>query len=96
MSHRVKNKFAMVGSIIALQARSSTPEIQHALEDVASRVKIIATVHDYLQLSRHDGLIDMSEYLPGLCKALRMLFAVRGLSRWMSKPSLCSCQRKRL
>ena len=61
MSHRVKNKFAMVSSIIGLQARRSSPEVRAALEDVASRVNIIATVHNYLQLSRHDGLIDMSE-----------------------------------
>ena len=71
MSHRVKNKFSMISSIIALQARSSTPEVRAALEDISSRVNVIATVHNYLQLSRHDGLIDMSEYLPALCKALQ-------------------------
>ena len=71
MSHRVKNKFAVVSAIIALQARNSSPEVRRALEDVAARVKVMATVHNYLQLSRHDGLIDMSEYLPGLCEALR-------------------------
>jgi two-component sensor histidine kinase len=43
----------------------------NAFEDISSRVNVIATVHDYLQLSRHDGLIDMLEYLPGLCKALQ-------------------------
>jgi two-component sensor histidine kinase len=71
MSHRVKNKFAMVSSIIGLQSRRSTPEVREALQDVESRVNIIATVHDFLQLSRHEGLIDMSEYLPRLCKALQ-------------------------
>lgn len=71
MSHRVKNKFAMITSIIALQARTASPETRDALQDISARVRIIATVHDYLQLSRHDGLIDMSEYLPGLCQALR-------------------------
>jgi len=71
MSHRVKNKFAMISSIIGLQARTSNPEVRQALEDVAARVNVMATVHDFLQFSRHDGLIDMSEYLPGLCKALR-------------------------
>ena len=70
MSHRVKNKFAMVSSIITLQARRSSPDVKQALEDIASRVNIIATVHNYLQLSRHEGLIDMSEYLPGLCESL--------------------------
>jgi two-component sensor histidine kinase len=71
MSHRVKNKFTMVSSIIGLQARRSSAEVRDALEDVASRVNIIATVHNYLQLSRHEGLIDMSAYLPGLCKSLQ-------------------------
>src|SRR6185503_10629804 len=71
MSHRVKNKFAMISSIIALQTRNAPPEVKGALEDVAARVKVMATVHDYLQLSRHDGLIDVSEYLPSLCASLR-------------------------
>jgi two-component sensor histidine kinase len=71
MSHRVKNKFAMIVSIIGLQARNASPEVKRALEDVAARVNVMATVHNYLQLSRHDGLIDMSEYLPSLCDALR-------------------------
>jgi two-component sensor histidine kinase len=70
MSHRVKNKFAMVSSIIRLQARRSPPEVQRALEDISARVSVIANVHDFLQLSRHEGLIDMSEYLPALCRSL--------------------------
>jgi len=71
MSHRVKNKFAMVASILSLQARRSSPEVQRALDDVARRVNVIATVHNYLQLSRHEGLIDMAEYVPKLCEALK-------------------------
>jgi CheY-like chemotaxis protein len=34
-------------------------------------VNVIATVHNYLQLSRHEGLIDMAEYLPKLCESLK-------------------------
>ena len=71
MSHHVKNKFTMISSIIGLQSRNATPEVKRALEDVAARIQVMATVHDYLQLSRHDGLIDMSEYLPPLCRSLR-------------------------
>lgn len=70
MSHRVKNKFAMIESIIALQSRGSELEARQALEDVASRVKVIGTVHNYLQLSRQEGAIDMAPYLSGLCQAL--------------------------
>ena len=71
MSHRVKNKFAIVSSIISLQARRSSPETRQALDEIARRVNVIATVHNYLQLSRHEGLIDMSEYLPKLCESLK-------------------------
>jgi two-component sensor histidine kinase len=70
LSHRVKNKFAMISSIIALQSRASTPEVSAALQDIAARVNVISTVHNYLQVSRYDGHIDMSEYLPKLCNAL--------------------------
>lgn len=71
MSHRVKNKFAMITSIIGIQGRNAPPDVKRALDDVAARVQVMATVHQFLQLSRHDGFIDMSEYLPSLCRALR-------------------------
>ena len=61
----------MVTSIVNLQARNSSPEVREALEDVASRVNTIAMVHNYLQLSRHEGLIDMSSYVPPLCFSLK-------------------------
>ena len=71
MSHRVKNKFAMVVSMLALQARgAASPETQAALEAIGSRVRVIARVHDYLQQSRHGGLMDMQEYLKALCGSL--------------------------
>ncbi len=74
MSHRVKNKFAVISAIIALQGRRSSPDVRRALEDVACRVQVIASVHNYLQLSRHDGRIDMTEYLTGLCESLQAAF----------------------
>jgi two-component sensor histidine kinase len=70
MSHRVKNKFAMTLSIIGLQARQSEPATRAALEAIAARVRVIANVHDYLQLARHDQVVDMSEYLGELCRSL--------------------------
>jgi two-component sensor histidine kinase len=72
MSHRVKNKFAMISSMIALQVRSTaTSDTRTALEAIGSRVRVIARVHDYLQLARQDGTVDMKEYLEGLCGSLR-------------------------
>jgi two-component sensor histidine kinase len=70
MSHRVKNKFAMINSIIGLQSRGASPETEVALNAVAGRVRVIGDVHTYLQISRGDGLVDMPEYLGGLCRSL--------------------------
>ena len=70
MSHRVKNKFATISSIINMQARQSSPEVSAALEAIGGRIKVIARVHDYLQLSHLDGFVDMNEYLGGLCRSL--------------------------
>lgn len=70
MSHRVKNKFAMILSIIGLQARQSEPATRTALDAIAGRVRVIANVHDYLQFARHDRQVDMSEYLGELCRSL--------------------------
>jgi two-component sensor histidine kinase len=70
MSHRVKNKFAMISSLIGLQSRQASSETRAVLEALDRRVRVIANVHDYLQLSRHGGLVDMREYLSGLCRSL--------------------------
>jgi two-component sensor histidine kinase len=70
MSHRVKNKFAMIQSIVGLQARQVPESAREGFEAIATRVRVIADVHDYLQMSRHDGLVEMREYLDGLCRAL--------------------------
>jgi two-component sensor histidine kinase len=88
MSHRVKNKFAMVSSIISLQARQSSPEVQRALKDISTRVNVIANVHNFLQLSRHEGLIDMSEYLPALCRSLRDAVGPQNIFVTTSAPKL--------
>jgi two-component sensor histidine kinase len=71
MSHRVKNKFAMIASMVELQKRNtSTPEVRAALESIGARVRVITRVHDYLQLSRMDGQVDVRQYLEGLCRSL--------------------------
>lgn len=70
MSHRVKNKFAMIQSIIGLQAREAAPQARADLEAVGARVLMIASLHDHLQLSRHDGRMEISEYLEKIQSSL--------------------------
>lgn len=62
MSHRVKNKFAMIISVISLQSRAAPLEARPALEAVARRVHALASVHTHLQGSRHRGLVEMEAY----------------------------------
>ena len=48
MSHRVKNKFTLIASMIELQGRNSqAPEARTALESIGARVRVITRVHDY-------------------------------------------------
>lgn len=71
MSHRVKNKFAMIMSIISLQSRAAPLEARPALEAVARRVHALASLHTHLQGSRHHGLVEMEAYLQDLASGLR-------------------------
>jgi two-component sensor histidine kinase len=70
MTHRVKNKFAMILSIVGLQARQAQPETRAALEAIAGRVRVIANVHEHLQLAKQQEHVDMCVYLNDLCRSL--------------------------
>jgi two-component sensor histidine kinase len=63
MSHRVRNKFALILSLIGLQTRKSQPEAREALEKVAQRVRVIADMHEHLQTARHGSQVEISQYL---------------------------------
>lgn len=71
MSHRVKNKFAMIESIISLQSKAAPLEVRPALEAVARRVRALTAVHTHLQGSRLSGLVGMKEYIQELAKGLQ-------------------------
>ena len=70
MTHRVRNKFAMILSLIGLQARQSQPETREALEKVAQRVRVISSMHDHLQIARDHNLVNLSQYLGELGTSL--------------------------
>jgi two-component system, sensor histidine kinase PdtaS len=72
MQHRVKNNFQLVLSSIAIQKRRySGPEVQRALDHVASRINAISLAHDQLA-PRHDGqVVKLSDYLRVLCLSIR-------------------------
>jgi two-component sensor histidine kinase len=71
MSHRVKNKFTMILSLIGLQTRHAQPDGRAALEAIARRVRVIASIHDQLQATpRDDNRVNLAAYLEELGRSL--------------------------
>lgn len=71
LSHRVKNKFAMILSLIGLQARQADPHARTALEAIAQRVRVIANIHEQLSNSPDvSSRVNLSAYLTELGSSL--------------------------
>lgn len=70
ISHRVKNSLALVSALLHLQARTLSGAPRTALEDAASRVQSVATVHG--QLFRQAGAreVDLEPFLCNLISAI--------------------------
>jgi K+-sensing histidine kinase KdpD len=71
LRHRTKNDFAMVVSVLNLQARTQTkPEIRQALADAASRLHVLSKAHEQLEPRGDRAAVQMSDYLQSLCQSL--------------------------
>jgi len=72
LNHRVNNNFAMVASLLQLQAsRAQDSGAKAALAGALNRVMSISQAHKNLYASGHDmSRIDMSIYLQDLCRNL--------------------------
>jgi len=46
--HRVKNNLQVIASLLRLQARRSSPEVEQALVDTVNRILSVAVVHEFL------------------------------------------------
>jgi two-component sensor histidine kinase len=69
LDHRVKNGFAIIASLLALQRRQETePAAQAALDQVAQRINGIARAHnDLYRVSTDEKNVDLGAYLRDLC-----------------------------
>lgn len=85
LSHRTRNDFANVVTLLNLQSRSANPEAREALTSAAERVQTIARVHRRLELRDEHVVVDTKSYLSELCADLR-------LSRLAMRPIAIECQ----
>lgn len=71
LNHRIRNNFAMISSVLALQARSQKDQaVKDALASAMGRVDVIANAHEHLVPQDPNASIDMRDYLTGCCKHL--------------------------
>ncbi len=68
--HRVKNNLQLLSSMLALQARTGSPETQHALSEGQRRIDSIALVHEQLYGSRNLSAVNLARYTEALIPEL--------------------------
>jgi two-component system, sensor histidine kinase PdtaS len=81
LDHRAKNNMMSMSSVLRLQARvASNPETKEALRSSASRIQVMANVHDHLAPSSPDRSVNMKEYLDELCQNIEQMRAMSGVT----------------
>ena len=81
LDHRSKNNMMSMASVLRLQARvASNPEIKEALRSSASRIQVMANVHDHLAPSSPDRSVNMKQYLEELCQNIEEMRAMSGVT----------------
>jgi len=72
LTHRINNEFAlMIGLISRVAARSASAEVKDALSDVVNILHDYAGSHRALELPAYSTVIDASDYIRALCRAIR-------------------------
>ncbi|PWW04222.1 signal transduction histidine kinase [Hoeflea marina] len=67
IDHRIKNSLSVVGSLLKMQARrSGNEEVKSALQNAASRISTIASVHGALYSGAHSEHVAFAPYLEHL------------------------------
>jgi PAS domain S-box-containing protein len=71
VNHRVKNGLQMVAGLLSLQSRyANDPEVTGQLEGAHGRVMTVARVHERLYQSDEIGIVELGQYLRGMCDDL--------------------------
>jgi len=71
-SHRTRNDLQMLCALIDLQMRASEqPAVRNALSATRGRVRLLGEVQQRLRRTRDNTVIDMRDFITGLCDDLR-------------------------
>lgn len=76
--HRVKNNLQVISSLLNLQSRHATPEVQLALRDSQSRVRSMALMHQLLFERRDFSALELGAFLGRLSSLLRDTYLGEG------------------
>jgi PAS domain S-box-containing protein len=69
--HRVKNSLQIISAMLSLQERvAASSEIKASLNDAASRIRTVASLHEQLHRAQSTTAVEISTYLASLCKDL--------------------------
>jgi two-component system, sensor histidine kinase PdtaS len=72
--HRIKNSLQIVSGLIHLQARrEESPSASLALRAAAARIQSIARIHDALQASHGQNVVELGAVLETMCLALEAM-----------------------
>jgi PAS domain S-box-containing protein len=72
--HRIKNNLSTVSSLLALQARSASPEAKISFEAAINRVNSMVLLYDKLQAGEQYDSISCKGYLEDIIETLKFLF----------------------
>lgn len=71
-THRTRNDLQMLSALIDLQMRASdNPTVRSALSATRGRVRLLGEVQQRLRRTRDNTVIDMRDFITGLCDDLR-------------------------
>jgi len=72
VNHRAKNSLAVAAALLGLQRRRlADPNVKSLFKEAQERLAAMSRVHDLLSRSESSQRIDLAQYIPDLCDALR-------------------------
>jgi two-component sensor histidine kinase len=72
--HRIKNSLQVVASVLSVQARRETnAATRDALQAATARIRVVARIHDALQMKCGDDLIDIGALIATMSRSLHAM-----------------------